>query len=193
MYNLVFLLEEPSMKNVLEALLPQIIPEDITYICIAHQGKQDLTKSIPTKIKAFQSEPKPRFIILHDQDSNDCQQLKTELREICQTAGANNVLIRIICHELESWFLGDLAAVEVAYNLPKNSISKQQNKRKYRDPDHLGAAKQDLKNLVKEYYAGTHSKKIAPYLSLTDNKSHSFQIFIQGIQKLLLEGSHNSI
>jgi hypothetical protein len=31
------------------------------------------------------------------------------------------------------------------------------------------------------------AKKIAPYLSLTDNKSHSFQIFIQGIQKLLLE------
>jgi hypothetical protein len=60
-YNLIFLLEEPSIKNVLEQLLPKIIPSELTYICIAHQGKQDLAKSIPTKIKAFQYNPNTKL------------------------------------------------------------------------------------------------------------------------------------
>ncbi|NEQ83656.1 MAG: DUF4276 family protein [Moorea sp. SIO2I5] len=184
--NLIFMLEELSMKNVLDQLLPKIIPDEITYICITHQGKQDLEKSIPKKIEAFQYSPDTRFIIVHDQDSNDCKELKSELLKICQTPGKdNNVMIRIICHELESWFLGDLAAVEKAYNMKPNSLSKQQSKQKYRNPDQLNSAKQELKRLVKEYYPGIHSKKIAPYLSLTDNTSHSFQVFIKGIKHLL--------
>ncbi|NEO76171.1 DUF4276 family protein [Moorena sp. SIO4G3] len=185
-YDLIFLLEERSMKNVLEQLLPKIIPDEITYICIPHQGKQDLWKSIPKKIQAFQHSPDTRFIIVHDQDSNDCQKLKSELLEICQTARKdNNVMIRIVCHELESWFLGELAAVEKAYNMKPNSLSKQQSKKKYRNPDQLNSAKKELKGLVKEYYPGIHSKKIAPHLSLTDNTSHSFQVFIKGIKHLL--------
>lgn len=184
-YDLIFLLEEPSIKNVLEVILPKLIPAEMTYICISHQGKQYLAKSIPRKIEAFRFSPTTKFIIVHDQDSHDCQELKSDLLKICETAEQSNVMIRIICHELESWFLGDLIAVEKAYNLKPNTLSKQQNNSKYRHPDRLNSAKQELKNLVNEYYAGTHSKKIAPYLSLTTNKSRSFQVFIQGIQKLI--------
>ncbi|MFM8299951.1 MAG: DUF4276 family protein [Microcystis aeruginosa BS13-02] len=183
-YDIVFLLEESSIKNVLEELLPKLIPPEISYICIIHQGKQDLAKSIPIKLKAFnKSSPNTKFIIVHDQDSHDCQELKKELGKICQNASDAQVLIRIICHELESWFLGDLAAVVKAYNL--NSLSQKQNKSKYREPDLLNSAKQELKKLVKEYYAGTHSKQIAPHLSLTENKSRSFQTFIQGIKNVV--------
>lgn len=185
-YDLIFLLEERSMKNVLDQLLPKIIPDKITYLCIPHQGKQHLWKSIPTKIKPFQYSPDTRFMIVHDQDSHDCKKLKSELLEICKTAGkSNNVMIRIICHELESWFLGNLAAVEKAYHMKPDSLSKQQSKQKYRNPDQLNSAKQELKRLVKEYYPGIHSKKIAPHLSLTDNTSHSFQVFIKGIKHIL--------
>ncbi|NEP59479.1 MAG: DUF4276 family protein [Symploca sp. SIO2G7] len=184
-YDLIFLLEELSMKIVLEKILPKLIPEEVSYICISHQGKQDLAKSIPKKIRAFQFKPATKFVIVHDQDSHDCKTLKAELLEICQKAGKSDVLIRIICHELESWFLGDLAAVEKAYALTPQSLSKNQNKRKFRDPDRLNSAKQELKNLVSEYYEGTHSKDIAPYLSLADNKSHSFKVFLDGIRKLI--------
>jgi len=183
-YDLIFLLEELSIKNVLEQLLPQIIPPKLNYICIPHQGKQDLVKSIPIKIKAFQFAPATKFVIIHDQDSHDCKQLKAELLKICQDAGKSDVLIRIICHELESWFLGDLVAVEKAYQLKPQSLSKKQTQKNYRDPDQLNSAKQELRKLVGEYYAGTHSKKIAPCLSLTKNKSRSFQIFLDGINKL---------
>ncbi|NET54759.1 MAG: hypothetical protein F6K47_00665 [Symploca sp. SIO2E6] len=69
--------------------------------------------------------------------------------------------------------------------IPEEVSYKKQNKRKFRDPDRLNSAKQELKNLVSEYYEGTHSKKIAPYLSLADNKSHSFKVLLDGIRKLL--------
>lgn len=150
-----------------------------------HQGKQDLTKSIPTKIKAFSFSPDTKFFILHDQDSNDCTKLKADLLAICQQAGKPDATIRIICHELESWFLGDLAAIEQAYKLKPQSLSNNQNQRKFRDPDRLNSAKDELKKLVSEYYPGTHSREIATYLSLSDNKSRSFQVFIDGINKIL--------
>ncbi len=64
------------------------------YICISHQGKQDLAKSIARKLKAFKnSSPNTKFIIVHDQDSHDCQKLKKELGEICQNASDAQVLI----------------------------------------------------------------------------------------------------
>jgi Domain of unknown function (DUF4276) len=185
-YDLIFLLEEPSIENVLTVILPKIVPDKISFKCIPHQGKQDLAKSIPTKIKVYKEfSPDTKFIIVHDQDSHDCRMLKSKLLEICQDAGQPNVMIRIICHELESWFLGDLAAVEIAYNLSSNTLSRKQSNSKYRNPDRLNSAKQELKSLVDEYYPGTHSKKIAPHLSLTNNKSQSFQVFIQGVRELL--------
>ncbi|MEQ9370950.1 MAG: DUF4276 family protein [Coleofasciculus chthonoplastes F3-SA18-01] len=194
-YNIIFLLEEASINRVLDKILPQLIPDKITYICIPHQGKQDLAKSIPNKIKSFhQISPSTEFVIVHDQDSHDCKKLKTKLLNICQTAGKPDAMIRIICHELESWFLGDLAAVEKAYNLKPYSLSRRQNQNKYRDPDRLNSAKEELTKLLPAgyyYYPGTHSKEIAPHLSLTDNKSRSFQIFCQGIQKILARVSYD--
>lgn len=184
-YDLIFLVEEPSMKTVLETILPQLISEHITYICIAHQGKQDLAKSIPAKIKAFSFSPNTKFFILHDQDSNDCKKLKADLLQLCQQAGKPETTIRIICHELESWFLGDLAAIEKAYGLKPQSLSEKQNQNKFRDPDRLNSAKEELRKLVSEYYPGTHSREIAPYLSLNENKSRSFQVFLDGMKKIL--------
>ena len=39
MRKFVFLLEEPSMKEVLKVILPQIIPIPFTFLCIHHNGK----------------------------------------------------------------------------------------------------------------------------------------------------------
>ncbi|NJL89905.1 MAG: DUF4276 family protein [Coleofasciculaceae cyanobacterium SM2_1_6] len=194
-YDLIFLLEEPSIENVLSNVIPKIMPNTVNYKCISHQGKQDLAKSIPIKARAFKKfSPDTQFIIIHDQDSHDCRKLKAELLRICQTAGDNNAIIRIICHELESWFLGDLVAIEKAYNLKTNSLQKHQSKNKYRNPDQLNSAKEELKSLLRkysvEYYAGTHSKKIAPYLSLTKNTSHSFQVFIKTMKIFLAYTLH---
>ena len=190
-YDLIFLLEEESMKLVLETILPKLIPSYKSICYITHQGKQDLVRSIPRKIKVFQRFNKhTKFIIVHDQDSHNCLDLKDKLIKLCDQCNPQNVLIRIICRELESWFLGDLIAVEKAFELTPNTLAKYQNKQKFRNPDRLNSAKQELTKLFKkgfneDYCPALHSRKIAPYLSLSQNRSHSFQIFIRGVKELL--------
>ena len=182
-YDVIFLLEEHSMQTVLETMLPKLLSGHIIYKCIPHRGKQDLRNAIPRTLKAFSSfSPSTKFVIVHDQDSHDCKKLKAELSQLCQNVGSSKVLIRIVCHELESWFLGDLAAVEKAYKLKPNSLSRLQGKNKFRDPDRLNSAKQEIKQLVPKYYENTHSKQIAPHLSLTQNTSRSFHTFCSGVR-----------
>ncbi|MGB5769796.1 MAG: DUF4276 family protein [Crocosphaera sp.] len=182
------MLEEPSMKALLDVLLPRIIPENITFKCIPHEGKQDLEKSIPKKLKAWNTEAK--FIIIRDQDSGNCLKIKEQLSDLCQQSGRSDSLIRIVCHELESWFLGDLAAVEKAFNLRQGKLSQKQNNAKYRDPDQLNSAKQELKKLVDNYQQISGSREIGQYLEVENiekNTSYSFKVFIQGVRKILEE------
>lgn len=83
-----FLLEEPSMENVLKEILPPISPLgfELGVNCFLrpHQGKSDLKKSIPKKVRTFSNFYKPaKIIIIHDQDSNDCIELKNSLLDLC--------------------------------------------------------------------------------------------------------------
>ena len=105
MSRLVFLLEEYSMAVLFEGLLPRIYP-DLPFLCISHEGKQDLEKSIPRKLRAWQ-EPGVRFVIVRDKDEGDCRRVKARLYSLCQTGRREDSLIRIACHELEAWYLGD--------------------------------------------------------------------------------------
>ena len=184
--QLVFLLEEPSMKKTLEVLLPRFLPKNVHFICIAHEGKQDLEKSIPRKLKAKGWNQETKFVIVRDKDSADCLKLKRELIEKCEQAGKPNTLIRIACHELESWFLGDLSAVgEALRSKKKEQLSKLQNKEKFRNPDTLSSAKQELKKLFPTYQPNSSSGEIAKYLDFNKNSSQSFQVFIQGVKKIV--------
>jgi hypothetical protein len=183
-YRFIFLLEEKSMQSVLEIILPKLLPEN-SFKCIPHEGKQDLRKSIPRKLRAFKNlDRHPRFVIVHDQDSSDCQILKAELLKICSEVAYDNVIVRIICRELESWFLGDLAAIEKGFSLKQRSLSGKQNKTTFRDPDRLNSAKQELLKLVPNYQAISGARKIAPCMSLDHNKSYSFNVFLATIQDL---------
>jgi hypothetical protein len=49
--EIVFLLEEPSMREVLNILLPQLLPQHLEFQLITHKGKQDLEKAIPYKLR----------------------------------------------------------------------------------------------------------------------------------------------
>jgi len=39
MKKIVFLVEEPSMKEFLKVILPKVIPDNISYTIIHHEGK----------------------------------------------------------------------------------------------------------------------------------------------------------
>ncbi len=55
MRELVFLLEEPSAKAMIEVILPRIVPEELSiiYRYIVFQGKQELEKEITRKLKGY--------------------------------------------------------------------------------------------------------------------------------------------
>ena len=178
--KLVFLLEEPSTKCLLDALLPKILPKSVEFQTISHRGKRDLQKSIPRKLRGWNDPGDVRFIIVHDQDGKDCIRLKQELLSLCENTG-KEVLVRIACQEMESWYFGDMNALAIAYDKPKlNRISTQ---KKYRIPDDIPSPKEELYKLVPEHQQIEGAKRIAPYMNIENNTSMSFNQFVTGVRR----------
>ena len=113
MTKLVFLVEESSMADLLDDLLPRLLPA-LRFQCIPHDGKQELERSIPRKLRAWR-EPGVRFVVARDQDSGDCRQIKARLAELCRNAGRTDALVRVVCRELEAWYIGDPEALARAF------------------------------------------------------------------------------
>lgn len=102
MITLVFFLEEPSTAEMLKGVLPKIISDNIDFRFIIFEGKQDLEKQVERRLKLWRK-PDCRFIILRDQDSGDCRGIKRNLLDKCNKARHPDTIIRIACHELESF------------------------------------------------------------------------------------------
>ncbi|MFT0533534.1 DUF4276 family protein [Castellaniella hirudinis] len=183
MTTLVFLLEEPSAKAMLEGVLPRILPPDIDVRYMVFEGKQDLHKQIVRRLQHWQM-PESRFVVMQDQDSGDCRALRAALQRLCTDAGRSDALIRIACHELESFYLGDLSAVEQGLGL--TGLARQQGRRKFRAPDALGNPSEELKNLTSNRYQKVGgSRAIGPFLQVDgSSRSHSFNTLIAGVRRL---------
>jgi hypothetical protein len=183
----VFLVEEPSMRSFLNELLPRVLPDKLSYDILAHEGKTDLEGSIPRKIRGYNIPGyEIQFVILRDQHGGDCIAMKRRLQQICEQAGRNDVLIRIVCSELESWYLGDLVAIETAFQI--SNLSSLQNKRSYRNPDQLTNAADLIYQLVPGFVK-SNGGKIARHINLTVNCSRSFQVFLSGLQRIIDESA----
>lgn len=182
--TLVFLLEEKSMKYFLDDFLPTILPEEVTFITIPHEGKSDLKKSIPRKLKGWNI-PDTKFVIVHDQDSNNCMALKQELRNLCMPY-QKAILIRIACHELEAWYWGDIEALEQAYG---KDLSRLKHKNVYRIPDNIVSPKRELQKYIPEHQQIAGARAMARHIDIKRNNSRSFHVFIDGVLKLCGEAS----
>ena len=184
--KLVFLLEERSMKELLDRILPRILPESVSFLTVPHDGKSDLRKSLPIKLRAW-NEPDVAFVVVHDQDSNDCRKLKQDLIDLCTGCG-KRVLVRIPCHELEAWYWGDLTAVSTAY---EKDITALHNRKAYRDPDKIENPKRELKRYLPKMGQIDGARRIAPHMNIETNTSYSFGVFVRGVQSLCQEGLTN--
>lgn len=182
MKNLVCFTEEPSAVEMLRCVLPRILPADFPFLCFHFEGKQDLEKRIANRIQ-YWVDPDSVFLVLRDQDSDDCYQIKNELiQKIRRTGKSNLVIVRIACHELESFYLGDLQAVEKGLEI--KGLAKKQGKALYRAPDELPNPAQQLMRLTENRYQKLKgSRAISPWLSLDCNASHSFCVLIAGVKK----------
>lgn len=183
--SLVCLLEEPSAKEMLKGILPNLLPQEIEIQYIVFEGKQDLDNQLEKRLKGWQT-PNSVFLVMRDKDAGDCMKIKQALVEKVRASGKEAVtLIRIACRELESFYLGDLRAVEQGLKIAR--LAERQQKAKYRTPDTLGNAAEELYKLTgKKYQKVSGSREISPYLK-TDgtNYSHSFNVLLRGIEKLL--------
>ncbi|TAE49129.1 MAG: DUF4276 family protein [Cytophagales bacterium] len=115
-----------------------------------------------------------------------------KLKEIYFQNGDCKVLIRIVCRELESWYLGDMQAIQQAY--PSFKLDKYTNKKKFREPDIMNNAAEEIEKILPEFKKINSAKLISQYLDVVNglknkNKSESYKQFIKGVQKFFEEFS----
>ena len=178
--SLVILTEEPSMRTTIEHLLPKLGIDPATVTIIAHQGKTDLKRSIPRKLKAWQT-PGTRFLILHDNDRGDCKANKASLTKLVEGAGKQAVSkVRIVCQELEAWFLADIRALRASGYL--TAVKPPSFARK--DPDTIQYPTKEMQRLRPGYGKGIGSSEISLHLDVENERSVSFRHTIQAIRDL---------
>ncbi|CAK0760795.1 DUF4276 family protein [Gammaproteobacteria bacterium] len=174
------------MDAALRNLLPKLVPNLREYehwLIIHHQGKSDLERSYPRKMREWR-EPGVRFIILRDNDGGDCLALKQRLvSRVPENAPA--YLIRIVCQELESWLLGDMDAVAAAY--PAATRHQRFKMLSKSDPDKLTNASEMMKDLTGTRAKVGRASRVAQQMQPTCNRSTSFQVFVSALNRLLSE------
>ena len=203
MYLFLFV-EEPSIERLLNLLLPKIIEESIEYQFIIFRGKNDLLRKLETRLRVYRDYDinEFRFVVLIDRDNDDCKDLKMSLESIASkvgfstksnpTNGCFQLLNRIVIEELEAWYFGDFAALHSAY--PRIS-SKSYQSPLFRNPDNIrNGTWETLERLLQRhgYYLSGLSKiqlasEVGPFMNPLSNRSHSFQVFLDGLQSLLRE------
>ena len=147
------------------------------------EGKHHLRKELPQKAKVFSSFYEPVFmLVIQDQDSNDCKILKKNLFNLIQQHDFLNFKIRIVCRELECWYLGDFQAIENV--VPESKASNYALKAKFRNPDLLNG-KEELKSIVSKYRAIEFAGKMSRYVNIEANRSISFQHTITTLKEIL--------
>jgi hypothetical protein len=188
--RIVFLLEEPSMKILLEGLLPRLFPGWVAgqhFLCVPHQGKSDLDTSIPRKLCAWRI-PGDRFVIVRDNDNANGVNLKARFRAMCAANGRPETLVRLVCQELESWYLGDLQALAQAFADAK--LDTPALRKRFSGPDVWQKPSVEVSRLVPSFQKGSGARAMAACLRETGNRSRSFQVFVQGVRRVASEMGH---
>lgn len=197
-----FLVEEPSAEAALNNLVPKLMGEDISFNIHVFQGKQGLLKNLPKRLRGYRRWlPDDWYIVvLIDKDQEDCTKLKKRLEEIAHNEGfitrSNaghdgkfQVINRIAIEELESWFFGDVTALEITYPRIPRFLNK---KRKFRNPDTIRNTAETLEGVLRGagYYRGGLPKievarRVSLHMEPRRNISKSFQIFCGALHNLI--------
>lgn len=178
-------LEERSARLMLDVVLNRILPSNWRRQYIVFEGKKDLLNRIAGRVRGWRCRGMA-ILVLCDQDAQDCKALKAVLsRCIADTGRALPVKIRIACHELENFYLGDLAAVERGLRIA--GLSRLAAKNPYRRPDEMTNAPEQLRKITgNAYQKCAGSQAIAPFLDLAGgNRSASFNALVSAIRELV--------
>lgn len=140
-----FLVEEPSMEELLRGVLPRILGP-ISSEIHTFQGKTGLVRNLPARLRGYASwlPSTYRIVVIVDRDDDDCRALKAQLDQVTADAGLMSksragalpyqVLNRIAVEELEAWYFGDWEAVRAAFPAVSPNVP---SKATYRYPDQI--------------------------------------------------------
>ena len=168
------------MRTLLEGLLPRIFPS-LSFHCVPHNGKDDLDGNIPNIMRDWRT-PGDRFVIVRDNDNGDCYALKERLQQRCRQGRREDTLIRIVCQELEAWYLGDPSALATAFS--DERLRRIGNRALYRNPDTRTKPSDDIKRLVRGFQKIDGARRMAHHMTRESNRSHSFAVFLKGVEML---------
>jgi len=181
--RVIFLLEEPSMKVFLQAFLPRLVPgwrEQEHFLLVPHEGKSDLDRSIARKLAAWR-EPGARFVIVRDNDNAVCAALKQHLLALC-SIGNREVLVRLVCQELEAWYLAQADALARAYPASARAILRLAAR--HADPDACAKPSRELARVIPEFQKQDAARRLGQLVEPADNRSASFRVFVAGVRRL---------
>lgn len=199
--HLEVLVEEPSAEEALNGLIPKILGTASTYRIHVYNGKPDLLKKLPSRLRGYARflPDDWRLIVLVDRDGQDCRHLKDELEAAARDAGLKTrsaggwercqVLNRIAVEELEAWFFGDPQALRQSF---PGLQSGWEERAAYRDPDAIrGGTFEALQRLLQSrgyYREGVPkirlAREVARHMDPQRNRSRSFVVFRDGLRRL---------
>lgn len=175
MSRLVVFAEEESIKPVIQAILGRMDIGSDRYLIITHQGARDLEKSLRNKLRAWRDQ-RDQFVIIRDNDNGDCYARKQILLDICQSAGCSHrAKVRIVCQELEAWFLGDIQAL-IRSELPLKHGKHWYRQNRFDDPDAKPNPSEILFNTLRVTGKLRVASAVAPHLDIDNNTSLSFRM-----------------
>ena len=169
------------MADLLNVLLHRLFP-GLEFRCIEHEGKQDLEKNVPRKLRAWR-EPGVRFVVMRDQDSADCRMVKARLKERCDKGGRADTLVRVVCRELEAWYLGDVESLADAFPASAGRLRRKLRGSRYRDPDAVATPAKKLADLIPEFSKRSGARAMGARLT-RENRSRSYRVFLAGVERL---------
>ena len=198
-----FLVEEPSAEAALRNIVPGIAGPGHSFVVHPHQGKPNLLRSLPGRLRGYASWlPRDwRIVVLVDRDRQECHELKGELEQMARDAGLLTrtatplpsrfqVINRIAIEELEAWFFGDADAIRAAYpGVPRTF----ERRSAYRQPDAIGGGTWEaLERLLQRagYFRGGLAKieaatAISGHMDPGRNRSRSFCVFRDALAALV--------
>ena len=193
-----FHVEEFSMKTFLDAWLERFLPEGCTFGIYTYQGKPALLRKLPARLRGYSAwmQAEHRIVLIADRDGDECDDLKSVLEEICESAGLRSrraagggdwqVVTRVAIEELEAWYFGDWQAVCAAYPGVSPNVP---NQARYRDPDAIAGGTWEAFERVLQKY-GYFKQGLAKMQAATAigqhidpgrNRSRSFAVFRDAI------------
>jgi hypothetical protein len=186
--------EEPSLEAFLRVVLPKLLVPETSFEIYPHQGKDDLRKKLPSRLRGYASwlPETSRIVVVVDRDDDDCAELKAWMDRMATEANLRSrsnagrrpwqVANRIAIEELEAWYFGDWDAVRESYPRVNAAIRR---KAQFRDPDAIaGGTWETLERILQKagyFKNGLRKIEVARAIGARfdpqRSQSRSFQVF----------------